>query len=422
MNRGWIVGGALILAAVPAVPAAANGVSMVLEQVGGPDGVLKWIRTGDVLRYRVRLQGMGDEARLAVAATPAGALTTVTCEPARGGAVPGPGEGLRAAPEGQAGAGGAFMLPVAPGRPVGTASASGERAVGARALARGALAGGVAAATPGAQVCSLGELAGKRVVDVLLTVPDAAREVEVAAVARVREHDGGKLTTIARTARTTVSIGPVPRSASIFSGPATRLAAESQEAGAAHPGETPAAVRPPATGATPPRRTKTATDVQAPQRAETGTGVQPPRKAGTRTGAEPPRKAGTVMGATAPRRADVGSGVTPPRVRLPGWGGERVKLPEAAGVAPPAPAAPSVAVPPLGARAVAAEDDGQPLVEAPLPREVGTPRAKVAAEETVNPLAGPRGVPGVAVGIAALMAGLWVIARTQQARTWRKLP
>lgn len=68
MSRGWIVGVALIMVAVPGLPAAAAGVAMVLKGMAEPDALLRGIRTGDVLRYEVRLKGMGADARPAVAA------------------------------------------------------------------------------------------------------------------------------------------------------------------------------------------------------------------------------------------------------------------------------------------------------------------------------------------------------------------
>ncbi|NUP83481.1 MAG: hypothetical protein HOV96_38750, partial [Nonomuraea sp.] len=81
MRRGWILSGVLILAVVPAVPVAATGVSLVLERVSGPEGVGKWIRTGDVQRFRVRLNGMAKGARVAVATSPVEALSEVSCTP-----------------------------------------------------------------------------------------------------------------------------------------------------------------------------------------------------------------------------------------------------------------------------------------------------------------------------------------------------
>ncbi|MEQ4716792.1 hypothetical protein [Nonomuraea sp. B19D2] len=70
MRRGWVIAGALILA-VPTVPVAADRMSLVLEHARGPG---KWIRTGDVQRFGVRVNGMADADRAAVASGPAPAL------------------------------------------------------------------------------------------------------------------------------------------------------------------------------------------------------------------------------------------------------------------------------------------------------------------------------------------------------------
>ncbi|MFI7636542.1 hypothetical protein [Nonomuraea sp. NPDC049400] len=67
MRRGWVIAGALILA-VPTVPVAADRMSPVLEHVRGPG---KWIRTGDVQRFGVRVNGMAGADRAAVASGPA---------------------------------------------------------------------------------------------------------------------------------------------------------------------------------------------------------------------------------------------------------------------------------------------------------------------------------------------------------------
>ncbi|MEV4803644.1 hypothetical protein AB0K18_26880 [Nonomuraea sp. NPDC049421] len=69
----------LTLVAVPSVPVAATGVSLVLERVNGAEDVGKWVRTGDTQRFRVRVNGMARGTRVAVAADPAEALTEVSC-------------------------------------------------------------------------------------------------------------------------------------------------------------------------------------------------------------------------------------------------------------------------------------------------------------------------------------------------------
>ncbi|MFD2348917.1 hypothetical protein ACFSTC_05155 [Nonomuraea ferruginea] len=171
MNRGWMVAGVLALVAAPVVPAAAAGVAMVLERVDDPAGMVRWIRTGDVLRYEVRLSGMAEDASLAVAATPVHSLTGLSC---------------------------ARHVP-----PPDTPDPGGAE-ITARALAARALTAPDGVAVPGAQACHLGDVSSEKAVQVVLSVPSGAEEVEVAAVARLREGDGG-LTTILRTATTSVA-------------------------------------------------------------------------------------------------------------------------------------------------------------------------------------------------------------------------
>ncbi|WP_219511471.1 hypothetical protein [Nonomuraea ceibae] len=435
----------MLAAAVPAVPAAANGVSMVLDQMGNPDGVLKWIRTGDVLRYQVRLKGMGHDARLAVATVPAAALTTVAC-PATG-AVTGPVTGV--VPEAAASA---APAPVGAGVPP---EGVPGRVAGARVTANRALSGTVDA---GARVCPLGQLAGKQVVDVTLTVPQGAGEVELAAVAKVREDDGLGHTTIARSVRTAVFEGPVPRDVVGFSGNAVRLTqkaappaavpprpgghsarpsrqdalaqrdASRQErlpaqdapalnaapsvGGAPAPGDATTRRRTPPVGGAPApgdptARGRTPSTGSAP--AQRGASAQ---KGATAHDAPALSAAPSVGGAPAPGGATV-RGYAPYVADAPALGGAT-----AVGGVPDRQGMPAPGGAPAAGVAVAPVQTGQPVeaVEAPLPREVGGGRMQVRAEEAVNPLAGPRGVPAVAVGIAALMGTLWLIARVQRAR------
>ncbi|MFG1700804.1 hypothetical protein [Nonomuraea sp. NPDC049309] len=380
----------LILVAVPSVPVAAAGVSLVLERVKGTEDVGKWVRTGDVQRFRVRLNGMGKGAKVAVAANPVEALTEVTCTAdarvAAGGGhagsqttvhgtgggavgagaseVPGSAASGLAAP-GAAGAGvpasgsaasgsaaSGFAAPdlSAPGLSApglsgagdGTAAASGvagaqaagPKAAGrlaARALiAAGAAkpdgplpqlsagasgtvptAPGVAAAVPkeavvpGARVCALGEVSGTKAVDVTVRAPEGARRVVVAAVARVR--DGGKPTTMSRTAAVRVR-GPITGDAATFSGPAHRLPAATAPAAQASPG--PAA----------PQRTlarAAGSRADATRTGETHAGVvrtgrahvaATPRDAGRDVGdAKPGKRTRTSTGASPGRRAHAGA-------------------------------------------------------------------------------------------------------------------
>lgn len=233
MRRGWVVAGTLVLVAVPSVPVAATGVSLVLHRVGVPEGVGKWIRTGDVQRFRVRLHGSVRGAKVAVAAAPAEALLAVACTPRRRpsqpalvppGSVP-PGAPLTgpAAPP-PAAAGPAVASAAAPGAgatrstaapadvavagarmAVVSAGARAARELAARALdvaGRGALG---AVTLPGAQVCSLRDVSGRRAVDVTVTAPEGASEVTLAAVARLRATLGGDPTTISKTTTTLVT-------------------------------------------------------------------------------------------------------------------------------------------------------------------------------------------------------------------------
>lgn len=189
MNRGWIVAGVLAFVAAPAVPAVAAGVAMVLERVDDPAGMLRWIRTGDVLRYEVRLNGMGSDARLAVAATPVSSLTGLSC---------------------------------AHVRPSDTPDRGGVE-ITARALASRALAA-PEGTVPGASACRLGDLTSERAVRLEVSVPSGAEEVEVAAVARMREDDGD-LTTVTGTARAEVVADP-PSGERTLRGPAVRIPEE----------------------------------------------------------------------------------------------------------------------------------------------------------------------------------------------------
>ncbi|MET8867247.1 hypothetical protein ABZW11_30255 [Nonomuraea sp. NPDC004580] len=135
MRRGWIVAGVLALVAVPSVPVAATGVSLVLERVNGAEDVGKWVRTGDTQRFRVRVNGMARGARVAVAADPAEALTEVSC------ATP-PGTKTAAL---SAASGVTAAVPAAGSTVSGTAAAADSAAAGAGSVAAGAGSGEAAA-------------------------------------------------------------------------------------------------------------------------------------------------------------------------------------------------------------------------------------------------------------------------------------
>ncbi|MFI7230864.1 hypothetical protein ACIBO5_47315 [Nonomuraea angiospora] len=182
---------------MPSVPLAASRVSLVLERLSTPG---QWIRTGDVQRFRVRLNGMADGVKVAIAANPAAALTQVSCAPA---------------------AAGTPSAPVPAAEPNLGAARAGVRA--ARALAAQALSvtGGSALPStvpPGARVCELGDLAGEREVEVTLTTPSGAKQVVLAAVAGMRADAGDPETTKTKTAATRVM-----DEGAGFSGPAVRV-------------------------------------------------------------------------------------------------------------------------------------------------------------------------------------------------------
>ncbi|MEV0591591.1 hypothetical protein [Nonomuraea cavernae] len=64
----------------------------------------------------------------------------------------------------------------------------------------------------------------------------------------------------------------------------------------------------------------------------------------------------------------------------------------------------------------ALESSGSADLGAPLPRQIAVSTRRAQRLEPANPLAGARGAPAVAGGIAVLLGGLWVIARKQRAR------
>lgn len=140
--------GALILGGGPAVYAAEMDDSTTSPvEVAGADDLnfwSQWVRTSEVVRFRVWLEGSGTDARLAVVTTPAEALKSVECPQEDGAQAP---------------------------------------------------------VSGGAQMCSLGTVATRSSVDVLLAMPKTARGVELTAVARMRNREGEWVT---HTARTTV--------------------------------------------------------------------------------------------------------------------------------------------------------------------------------------------------------------------------
>ncbi|MCA2186747.1 hypothetical protein [Nonomuraea cavernae] len=64
----------------------------------------------------------------------------------------------------------------------------------------------------------------------------------------------------------------------------------------------------------------------------------------------------------------------------------------------------------------ALESSGSAELGAPLPRQIAVSTRRAQRLEPANPLAGARGAPAVAGGIAVLLGGLWVVAWKQRAR------
>ncbi|MGV9771293.1 hypothetical protein [Streptosporangium sp. NPDC003464] len=150
--------GALVLGGGPAVYAVgADDPATFPAEAAEADELnswSQWVRADDVIRFRVWLEGSGTDARLAVETTPAEALRSIEC----------PQEGAQVPPGG------------------------------------------------GAQMCSLGVVDTRRSVDVLLTMPDRDEDIELTAVARMRNRDGAWIT---HTARTTIE-NPASRIAEIM--------------------------------------------------------------------------------------------------------------------------------------------------------------------------------------------------------------
>ncbi|MFG1962772.1 hypothetical protein [Nonomuraea sp. NPDC049028] len=590
VRHGWIVAGALafagasVLAGIQCEPVAAEvfraaggaGIALVFERLGDAGEIGRWVRTGDALRFRVSLEGMGSDARLAVATSPANALTSMTCPslPAGGlldagpGIVGGPGDQAiegRTVPGGQAVPGGQVPSGLAvpggqavqggqatvgqalpsgqdfgsgqaspDGQSVGRVHASGgalaartaalnalaageaadeQASMGGRSVAgvassRGVLASGrssTPAATlrtalvptapaasasgvtapgvvPGARVCALGDVAGDRSVDVLLTVPSGPKEVVLTAAARARDTSGGFATVVGST--TTSVKAPVSAPVRASGRPAAPVATLQQG--------------PKTSTQTLPKGAKTSAQTlpkgargQGAVRGEAaddsvGTLIEIPRGDVTlsgravrvQRGAEDARPDKTaVAGSVRPRNghtakshlrmvsaghAHASSAVpngTAVQVPAPELRREpALTLPQVPQVLPPPTSglgAPGVGgtsgvgtggMPRAGAPALSAPQGGTPAGGAP---GLGTPGfgagagtgwgAMTSAEEAgpplpfaitgnrfqpaerVNPLAGARGLPWVASGIAVLLGALWLVARAQRARLRRKV-
>ncbi|MFI6736757.1 hypothetical protein ACIBI9_27850 [Nonomuraea sp. NPDC050451] len=370
---------------MPSVPLAASQVSLVLERLSTPG---KWIRTGDVQRFRVRLNGMAGGVKVAVAASPASALAQVSCAP--------PASGTPSAPVPATGMG---------------AARGGVR--DARALAAQALnvtGGSVlpSSVPPGTRVCELGDLAGERAVDVTLTAPSGAKQVVLAAVAGMRADSGGPVTTKTKTAATRVMDEDAG-----FSGPAVRVSPAEPQLGA----DTPSGVTPGKTREYVEAKERLLAQLQAPA---------PPAGAWAKVQAD----GAEVAGAHARRRVLAGAGVllegqwpaeaAAPRREAAGGTARRLK-----GGMPQAPRQPQ-AMPqwPQGAPGLA-----QPLPQAPvLPQAVPQlpqglqrlPQAVPQLPQAVPQLPqgvqrAPQAVPQLPQGVPQLPQGMTLVPRLPEA-------
>ncbi|MFI6482740.1 hypothetical protein ACIBH1_32750 [Nonomuraea sp. NPDC050663] len=176
--QGWAVAGALMLGAVFTTGAAMAdddaAMRLAVDRIDDPppEGA-QWVRTGDVLRFRIRLEGTAHDTKLAVATNPAGALSGVTCAPESATAT----QDVPAASSDTV-LGSWSQVPV-PDASVRQAGAAG--------------------------VCTLREAAGERAMDVQLTVPEGADVVTLAAVAQRQGGEAERPEMVTKT--TTMTVG-----------------------------------------------------------------------------------------------------------------------------------------------------------------------------------------------------------------------
>ncbi|MBB6344952.1 hypothetical protein FHU36_001461 [Nonomuraea muscovyensis] len=229
IGRGWVVAGTMVAAGVPVLPVAAAAMTPVPDRVDDQDTPGSWARTGDELRFRVRLAGPGRAARLALAAGPAPALTSVTCVPvtvpagdaagtggsavlsfhalASGGAA----EAVRTVPPSSPVAEGGAAAEAGTDVPAASEAGAAPVPAGVRSAMRRAFAAVESprpVAAGRASACDLGDVHGWREVDVRLAAPLGAREVVLAAVARMRDGEGGGVTVVSRVAVLPVTHSP----------------------------------------------------------------------------------------------------------------------------------------------------------------------------------------------------------------------
>ncbi|MBB5080913.1 hypothetical protein [Nonomuraea endophytica] len=423
--------GALILATLSAASAAVAGeVALVFDRVGDPDDLGAWVRTGDVLRFRVRLAGDAQDARLALAASPGEALSTVTCAPqspaagapgliaappsqapeapavppsgAPGAASAGPlvSSGSALPDDGSADgrAAGALGMPEAAGA-LGVPEAAGALGVpeGAGALGvpqvDGTLLPGtvptpaVGVAARGAEVCRLGKVSGERAVDVRLTVPQGVNEVVLAAVAQV--WGSGGVSTLSGTARTPVGTGPMPRPA------AAPRPQETVVIPLPTPMAKPAQAGRPAKGDE--ARPRSDSSYTGPRGALTNVGPRSATRNTSPSGATRNTSPSGVGPNTAPRAVSPYVGPRPGQAAPPQkglWNDPNLRLPKVAPASAPATEAAGV----------------------PLPRQIAVAARTFETNEPMNLLTGHRGLSVAAGGIAVLLVGLWFVARAQRRR------
>jgi hypothetical protein len=427
MRRGWILAGAVILAAVSSAPVAAAGVSLVLERANeSGDDVGKWIRTGDVQRFRVRVNGMAKGVKVAVAASPTEALAEVACVPsAEGSPVPDPSPSLTASAAPGVAATGA--VPTARDLAAQDLAARdviardlGERDLAVRALAVRALAGaGTSGLSDGARVCRLGRISGERSVDVTLTAPEGVRRVVLAAVAKMRAVSGEGLTTMYRTVATRVAdaVPTISGHAAKLPDPTRPPAVVTPVQGAVGPQSAPAAGhehsattgREPGAGATAGRES----GVVATARQEPSVAATAGRESdGARAGHHPVSETAghDPWSGTAFRSGLILPQAIPPQA-VPG--ASPSVLPSAAQNAVTASPAPG-AIPSPHMAAPSATEDAAGTGVAPLPWEMVAATKRSPTPGGTNPLKGPLG-HSLAVGaIAMLLAALWGIGTVQR--------
>ncbi|MFI6598885.1 hypothetical protein ACIBHX_21725 [Nonomuraea sp. NPDC050536] len=354
----------------PAAPAIADDdVSLFFDRLGNPDDLGQWARTGDVLRFQVRLAGLGHDASLSMAAQPEQALTTVSCP-----ADTTPATSQVAAP------------PVAP-----SADQAADQAADR------------------ARVCRIGDLSGERTVDVDLTVPQGATEVELAVTAEVRGDSG--VATLRRSATmpvvTRVVEAPAVLSPYTITGTATLVdpqastdtASPRDPVTSAHPrGAVPHAHEHQAREHT--THTLATSHHAVPAGPRTPITAPAPLSGLGSHHARPPQSSRGHAGAPAPAPRDARSG--PADAQIPGIGGamKTLELPQI-------------------------DSGGQPPQEegAPLPMQisvVAADRPEFAAQQ-FNVMTTANGFPVAAGGIGVLLAALWLVVRAQRSRIRRNV-